>query len=230
MKVDYFPPLMPVMDVAGSATYDHSSFHITSTGGKIQDMKMTKGKVVIVDLDKISRGGVSKIDIDATVTGPMKTALKLLDSKPLEYPAMLGLKSEGVGGTAETQVNIKFPIRKALVLKDIKIKADATVAGRAAERRRRRHGPDGRADGAEVDNRRIKVEGKGKLGTMPADFDWVKNFSKDADGRQQAHRVAAARRRVGGEIRPAGNVRGEGHHAATVEYTLKQDKSACCWR
>ncbi len=225
-KVNYFPPLPPVLDVGGTAVYDQTSFHMDLTGGKLEDMKAGRSKVDITDLDKIADGGRSKIDIAATVSGPLKTALKVLDSKPLGYPAMLGIKSDSVEGKAEIEIGLKFPIHKALQLRDIVIGTKAklkevllkdVVAGMDLT-----GGPMGLA----VTNEQLNVTGKARLAGMSVDFDWVKYFHQDSPIASKLKASLDLDAPALGKFGIPENFAISGTLPATVEYSLKQDKSA----
>src|SRR5690606_13144547 len=112
-------------------------------------------------------------------TGPLRTALQVLDSKPLGYPAMLGIKSGEVKGQADVDVSFKFPIHHALAINDVQVEADAklkdvflkdVVAGMDLT---------GGPMDLSVSNASLKIKGKGKLAAMPVTFDWFKTFDKN---------------------------------------------------
>lgn len=180
IKVDYFPPLEPVLDAAGKATYDATNFNLAIKSGKLRDMKVTKSAIRIYDLDRIGAGEHSKIDIAVSLSGPLRTALQVLDAKPLEYPEMLGIRTKEVEGAADVDVSFKFPIHRGIRIGDVKVKADAKL--KDVLLRDIAAGMDlmGGPMDLSVDNGALKVKGKGKLAGMPVTFDWLKNFSKDA--------------------------------------------------
>lgn len=177
IRVDYFPPLMAVDDVRGQATYDEHAFQLAITGGKLGDMNVTKSQIAITDLAQSHAPDEhAKIDIAVSLTGPVKTALRVLDAKPLGYPQRLGIKSADVGGAADVDVSFAFPLHKNLALEEVSVEAKAKlndlalpdmVAGMAVS-----GGPMDLA----LSKGALSVKGSGKLGDMPMMFDWVKRF------------------------------------------------------
>lgn len=180
IKVDYFPPLMPVLDAQGRASYDADSFHLDISGGKLGDMRATKSTIHITQLSKLSATQYAEIDIAVSLQGPLKTALSVLDSKPLEYPKMLGIRSANVSGNTDVDVTFKFPIHKKLDINEVHVRAEAKahdvvlkniVAGLTLS---------GGPMDLVVDNGAVNVKGQALLTDVPVTFDWSKNFNTKA--------------------------------------------------
>jgi len=180
IKVDYFPPLMPVLGAQGRAFYDADAFNLDISGGKLGDMKATKSTIHITQLSKLSPTQHAEIDIAVSLKGPLKTALSVLDSKPLEYPKMLGINSADVAGDADVDVTFKFPIHKKLDIREVHVRAEAKahdvvlkniVAGLTLS---------GGPMDLVVDNGAVNVKGQALLTDVPVKFDWSKNFNTNA--------------------------------------------------
>lgn len=177
IKVDYFPPLMHVDDAVGVANYDTSSFNLDISGGKLGDMAVTRSVIKITGLDKAhDANNHSEIDIAVSLEGPLKTALEVLDSKPLEYPKMLGLSSSSVGGRAAVDVSFRFPLHKSLRLDEVKVKADARVHDVSLQNIVAGYPLTGGPLDLSVGGNALSIRGAGKLGDMPVTFDWNKHF------------------------------------------------------
>lgn len=186
IRVDYFPPLMPVEGVDGTAVYDHKSFSLDLAGGTLGDMKVGKSTVRITDLDIQDEKTHARIDIAAGLKGPLKTALRVLDSKPLEYPKELGIRTGAVEGSAAVDVRFRFPLYNDLALEEVDVAAEARledvllqdmVAGMALA---------GGPMDLSVTSREMKVKGKGKLAGMPVEFGWTRTFSGATAGEVRA--------------------------------------------
>ncbi len=187
IKVDYFPPLMPVEGAKGRAYYDAKSFNLDISGGKLGDMKATKSTIHITNLDHAgAKDKHAEIEIAVSLTGPLNTALSVLDSEPLGYPKMLGLDANAVKGTADVEVGFKFPIHKKLGIADVQVKATAkardvslnsVVAGLPLT---------GGPMDLTVSNGALNIKGNGLLSGTPVQFDWTKNFTKTAAFDQRA--------------------------------------------
>lgn len=177
IKVDYYPPLLPATDAKGRAFYDIKSFNLDINGGTLKDMKVTGSKIRITGLDEQDHDTDSNIDIDVSLSGPLKTALEVLDSKPLNYPSALGIKTDGVDGKTDVAVNFKFPLNKNLKIEQVDVRANAKLAdirlpGIVA-------GMDitGGPMTLDLGDSTLHVAGKAFVSDMAADFDWKKFFS-----------------------------------------------------
>lgn len=227
IRVDYFPPLMAVLDGTGTANYDATSFNLDITHGKLGDMTVTKSAIRITDLDKIGHdGGHSKIDIAVSLNGPLRTALKVLDSKPLEYPAMLGINSKDVEGQADVDVTFKFPIQRHIALKDVKVTADAKLKDVVLPDLVNGMAVSGGPMDLQVSNSVLKVKGSGKLDGMPMTFDWLKNFdvsesiSNKVIAKITLGSAALLKFGMPADMKPVGDM------PAQVTYTVGHDKAA----
>lgn len=178
IKVDYLPPLMPVENVRGRAKYDAHRFDLAITGGTLGDMKVSKSAIAITGLADGNADTDIEIDIKVSVAGPVGTALKVLDSKPLGYTKMLGISSADAGGTAEVDLSLHFPIHRKLDITDVKVEADAKLTDMRLPAMVAGMTVSGGPMALRVDNGALNVKGSGKLGDAPMTFDWVKNFDR----------------------------------------------------
>lgn len=181
IKVDYFAPLLPVLDTVGTASFDPQSFNLDITGGKLGDMDVTKSTIKIFNLGHHTDGTRPAIDIDVSLQGPLKTALSVLDSKPLEYPKKLGLISADVGGDVDVNVNFKFPLHHALDIHEVEVKAEAKAKNVALKNIVAGMDLTGGPIDLTVGAGTLNVKGKGSLDKMPVDFNWTKNFNESAE-------------------------------------------------
>ena len=226
IDVNYLPTMPPVLDVSGHAKYDRTSFLMDLKGGKLLDMKVGKSKVNITDLDKIGNGGHCQIEVISNAEGALKSALKVIDSKPLEYPEKLGLKSAETEGRTKVDLTLKFPIKKSLTLPEIRIDAKADLDDVKLKDIVAGLDLTGGPMQLDVNNDRLKVKGKGALGGMPATFDWLKNFTPGADVsmKVKADAVLDAPGLAAFGVPAVMGV--SGTLPAKIDYTLKSDKSA----
>lgn len=177
IKVDYFPPLLPATEAKGVATFDDKSFNIDISGGKLDDMTVIKSAIRITDLDKQDAVTNAYIDIDVDLTGPLKTALLVLDSDNLKFPSSLGIDPKTVEGQSDVNVRFFFPLNKNLKVEEVKVTAKAkareirlpsVVAGLNIS---------GGPMEINVDNGELNVKGSGKISSSAVDFDWKKSFN-----------------------------------------------------
>lgn len=227
IKVDYLPPLEPVLDAKGTARYDKTTFNLDITGGKLRDMTVAKSVIHITDLHHAaSPTEHAHIDIAVALKGPLKTALEVLDEKPLEYAKGLGLKTADAQGAAEVNVDFKFPLHKKLTMDDVKVKADATLSDVMLKNMVAGMTLAGGPMALSVDNASLKVKGNGRLSGMPLTFDWTKYFAHDAPVQS---RLKATLPLDVAALKAFGVPSGYGFSGtlpADVDYTQKADKTA----
>ncbi|HCS23570.1 MAG TPA: AsmA-like C-terminal domain-containing protein [Alphaproteobacteria bacterium] len=201
IKVDYFPPLMAVENVRGQATYNTERFDLALTGGTLGDMTVSKSNIAITGLDHHDPNKDIEIDIKVSLAGPVKTALEVLDAKPLGYPKMLGIQSADVKGKADVDVSFKFPIHRKLDISEVHVAAEAKLNDMLLPNMVSGMDITGGPMDLRVDNGALHVKGEGRLGDMPMTFDWTKNFDrkKSFDSNVSAALTLddAARRRFG---------------------------------
>lgn len=177
IDVDYFPPLMKVTGAVGQARYDHTSFNLDISGGALGDMQVKKSKISITDLDKITAETHAHIDISVLLSGSLKTALQVLDSAPLHYPSKMGLKADQVSGTAEVDVNFKFPLYKELTISEVKVAAKADISDVSLPDVAAGYALTGGPLQLALGDGNLAIKGKGRFGGAPIDLDWKKNFT-----------------------------------------------------
>ncbi len=226
IDVNYLSTMPPVLDVDGHAKYDRTSFKMDLAGGKLLDMKVGKSKVNITDLDKVGNSGHCQIEVISNAEGSLRSALKVIDSKPLQFPEKLGIKSAEVEGKTKVDLTLKFPIKKALTLPEIRIDAKADLNDVKLKDIVAGLDLTGGPMALDVNNDRLKVKGKGALGGMPATFDWLKNFTPGADVSMTV-KADATLDAPGLAAFGVPAVMGvSGRLPANIDYTLKSDKSA----
>ncbi len=203
VKVDYYPPLLAVTKVKGRARYDQKSFNIDVSGGELGDMRVTGSKIAITDLDIQNDTIHSRIDIAASLKGPLKTALKVLDSPPLQYPKKLGIQTADVAGETALDVNFKFPLYAKLAIDDVKVTAKAKLDNVLLKGMVGRPAPLRRTDGSIAQQRRAQRQGQGASGRDACHLRLAQEFFCERGHRQQGGGVSAAGCRRAGQLRCA---------------------------
>ncbi|MBL1146632.1 MAG: hypothetical protein HND56_04680 [Pseudomonadota bacterium] len=173
VTVDYLPDLPAVSGVKGRAAYTKDSFDINTSGGKMRDMQIKAGKILISDI------GTKKvrIDIATDVAGPLKTAFYALSQKPLQFTRMFAFDMEKSAGKAAVDLTLAFPLKKGLKISDVKVTAKAKLADVAIPAFLNEFGLTGGDFNLSVDNKSMTVDGKGALGKAPMTFVWKNHFS-----------------------------------------------------
>ena len=171
--VHYFKPLPPIVDAQGSVAIERDRVRITVTGGRVSDLVLADGRIDITGLE----ADRARMELQGRVTGPLATALSVLDHPRLGYASRVGLRPDRVRGRLAMRIHGKFPLIDALALDDVKLGAAGTLADTAA---------DGvflgrdLAQGAlrfELDNQGMKIDGKARISGIAADVGWHEDFS-----------------------------------------------------
>ncbi len=226
IKVDYFPPMTPVTKVSGKAVYDQKSFSLDITGGALNDMQVTKSKINITGLNIKKRKKPSKIDINVSLKGPLKTALKVLDGKPLQYPKKLGIKTTNMTGNTSVDVNFKFPLHKKLSLPEVKVTANAKLDNVIFKDIISGCTLSGGPMKLSIRNNAMTVKGDGKLKGMPVKFKWLKNFEEGADVPSKIDATLPLNAKALEQFGIPDDFKMTGILPAAVTYTVTGDKTA----
>jgi uncharacterized protein DUF3971/AsmA-like protein len=200
LTVDYKHPLPPVLKVDGSATFDQTHMELFPTSGVLKRQRITGGKIVITDLEKIDQ----YIDIKLDVTGPLRDALEVIDAKPLQYAHEVGLDPATVDGMADGHLAFKFMLDHRTTMDDVELAVRAQIAGAAIRQVAFQQDLDQGDLQLRLDRGQMQVEGTARLGGVPAAIGWVQYF-KARDGVRSRYTARgelddAARRRFGFEL------------------------------
>ena len=72
---------------------------------------------------------VETMTIDLPISGPLRDALEVLDTKPFRYAHEIGLDPTRIGGKAEAQLHFKLPLVNDLKFDQVDYAAKATLTG-----------------------------------------------------------------------------------------------------
>ncbi|PWC34267.1 DUF3971 domain-containing protein [Azospirillum sp. TSO35-2] len=178
IAVRYFHDLTPVTGAAMEATTDGKTFSIQTKGGRVGDIEVGDGKVLIGGLDI----GKETMDIRVPVQGPVRSILTLIDMPPLGYPSKLELDPKRTQGTAEAQLHFAFPLLADLKIEDLnldvtgklhKVGVEKVAAGLNAT--------DGELSLA-LDLKAMTIKGATKLDGIPVALEWKEAFDSAAKG------------------------------------------------
>ncbi len=123
VTVDYLSPMPKVDDVNARIYLYPDKVHILTETGKVGDLKLLKGDILLTDVDIDPSWAKIKLNIE----GPVAQALKLLDSPPLEFPKDFGIVSEKASGTAQIETDLFFRLDTDIEPKDVQVLAQATL-------------------------------------------------------------------------------------------------------
>ncbi|MGB8182641.1 MAG: DUF3971 domain-containing protein [Stellaceae bacterium] len=196
LTIEYFPPLEPIRGVNGTVAFDRKHMDFTPTSGRVLDGRATAASVKLYNLDTNNEMG----DIDVTLSGPLHDALKVLDTKPLEYAKALGLDAEHAQGTFTAHVFFRLPLKHDLDFDEVEYRTEAQLSAVAIP-----HAFFNRdlSDGEfkmTLDRSALTLDGTAAIDGAPMKLNWVENLTKKGPQRRytvQGRLDDAARKRLG---------------------------------
>ena len=175
MTIHYMRPMPPVRKVSGKGRFDGVDLVIDISDGAIGELKVVAGQVAIKGLT--GPAPVETAHINATITGPVRETLTLLDKYPLNFISPFGIDPMKTRGAQTTKVAFKFPLLAALTVDKVdvavsarleNIEAPAGVLGANITQ--------GNFD-LSVDKERLVAKGEGALSGVPVQLTWTENFT-----------------------------------------------------
>ena len=184
IQVNYLEGLPPVGDVAGSATFDSTSFTLAINSGRLRDLSLTAGDIAITGMDL----PIETIDIELVVSGPARTTLEVVDSPRLGYVTQLGMDPSSASGSLAGRLRFKFPLISDVAFDQVEIAASANLAdvGFVDPELGEISGINGTLT---LDGRGMSIAGDASYSQIPLTVEWTENF---VDDRAYRTRVAAS--------------------------------------
>lgn len=223
LTIEYFPPLEAVRGVNGTVAFDRTHMDFAPTSGHVLDGQATAASVKLYNLDTNNEMG----DIDVSLSGPLRDALKVLDTKPLQYAKALGLDAEHASGDFTAHIFFRLPLKHDLNFDEVEYRTEAQLSGVAVP-----HAFFNRdlSDGAfkmTLDRTALTLDGTAAIDGAPMKLTWVENLGKQALRRRytvQGQLDDAARTRLGLDFPDYATVHGPVDVALT--YGLRADRRA----
>lgn len=179
MTVDYFEGFPKVRHVDGQATYDQKNFYIQTKSGTVEGLTIHKSDITIANLDQEDQ----HMTIDLDISGPLKDALKIIDTEPLGLAKKFGVDIAKVSGENVTHVHFAFPVETTLTTDQVDVKAtsklenvDIPNALASSKEGPKFHLSKGIID-LNVSKEQLQASGKVLLNGVPADLVWTEKFA-----------------------------------------------------
>lgn len=177
--VHYLRPMEPITDGVGVARINGHEAVIDVVQGRLRDIVAEKGRIVIGGLDGPSKG--ETIKIEATVAGPVRDALEVLDSEPLGFISGFGIDPKQTTGTQRTNVVFAFPLLNEIKVDEIAVATSSRLVDFSAEEAA--FGlpiAKGNLD-LEVNPDGLEARGTAEIGQIPIGLTWIERFSDDGE-------------------------------------------------
>ncbi len=186
LTVEYFRPLPPVRNVAGTARFDRTQIEFKATGGNVGDIHATAATARFDRLD--THDEQAKITVAAQ--GSLVDALALLDTPPLYYARDIGLDPKRAGGRFSAQLSFAFPLLNDLQAKDVAYGADAKLTDVALGAVMLGRDLSNGALQLKLDPAAVQVDGTAQLAGVPLNLSWKQSLDAKAPVRTH-YRVKA---------------------------------------
>ena len=191
LSIVYVSGLPPVQTKEAKLTVSGTAFAVDIPDAKIVvpsggEIALGQGRFYIPDLRVDPQQGV----ITYTATGATPTVLELLDHEPLGYLRAVGMKPDFLGGTAEGNFTLNFPLLSNLEFKQIKLKGAARLNDAIASNLVGDAEVTGGTLDVNVTEQAVEAKGTVNIKGVPAELAWQRIFYTP-DDRQPPIKVTA---------------------------------------
>ncbi len=179
LTVGYFETMPPLTGVDGSATFTARRMDFALTAGRVGDIRLDNGSVVITGIG-IKGRDTTQLLVMAAIDSPLDQALGLLDHRPLEVAKKLEIGPGDASGQARVDLTLSLPLHRDVEASELRILASAQLRNAGI-----RNLPGGLdlSDGnftLKVDNSGADLTGRGALDQIPLAIEWRENFADSA--------------------------------------------------
>lgn len=202
LTVHYLAPMPPITDGVATATFNAQTFKADISAGRVGDVKIEKGHLLITGLDVEDQF----IKVGGDLTATMPAALTLLDHPRLGYASKLGIRPGDSAGDAKANIEFDLPAAKDLTFKDVTVAVSAEITHVGLKQAR--FGQD-LTDGTlslKLDKKGMEVKGPVVFAGMPLAITWMEYFTDDAPITQKFRAIGPAsadqRALLGFDFRP----------------------------
>ncbi|MGH6920153.1 MAG: DUF3971 domain-containing protein, partial [Geminicoccaceae bacterium] len=201
LTVGYYEDLPPLTAVDGSASFTARRMDFRIDAGRIGDIALDGGSVVITGMGIPGRE-TTQLEVRARAVGGLRDILALIDHPPLSLAAKARISPADAAGMASVDLAIGLPLHRDVTDEEVRVTASATLSDAAI-----RTPSFALQDGSlrlEVDNDGFDLSGDASVEDIPLQIEVRENFAADApfERRYQARGVvdAAAIARLAGEL------------------------------
>lgn len=174
-SVHYLRPMPPITDINGEVIFGLRTVEVLPDTGHVGNLVIQPGGTV-----RISglADDIQWTEISADIVGPVREALRLVDSEPLKLLSAIGtVDPEQISGHGVTHLEMRFPLLNDLKLVDMTVKATSRVTdGVVKDAIPGRTLTEGVLDLA-VDLDQLDIKGQGKVNGVPMTLGWNEKFS-----------------------------------------------------
>lgn len=175
-QVHYLPDMPPVAGADAVATFDLDHMTAELTSGSIGNIKLLASTVEITDFQK----SIQNIHLPLHISTPIPDALAFIDAPRFGFAKAIGLKPDEIGGTADLNLNLQFPLLRNLALKDIKFGAKAHLSNMSSSNLVPKLNLTQGSLGLDLDDTGFSLMGSVELNKVPFEISWQQAFHESS--------------------------------------------------
>ena len=176
VTVHYLGEMPVVLDAAGRAEFDATSFKIYADQGNADGLIVENASIEFTKLDE----PVPSADIEVVAHGSVQKALELIDAEPLGFAKRLGIDPKQITGDQATRVRLYFPLLRAVTFDDVEVAAATRIENAKVTKAFRDLDI---ADGAfelQVNTKGLDLRGDAAIGQGRTNIKWIESFADKA--------------------------------------------------
>jgi hypothetical protein len=173
LTVEYFAPLEPARGIDGTATFDRTQIDFAPVSGHVLDAPITHATVRLYQLDTNDETA----DVDVSTRGPLREALTVLDTDPLDYAKALSLDAAHASGDFTAHLFFRVPLKHDLDLDEVEYRADAELTGVAVPNAMFNRDLGNGNFHLTLDSTALTLDGSADLATVPVKLSWTESFA-----------------------------------------------------
>jgi uncharacterized protein YhdP len=177
LSVGYYKELPPLTGVDGSATFTARRMDFAIEAGRIGDIVLDGGSVVITGMGIPGRE-TTQLEVRTKADGPLRDVLALIDHPPLHLASKADVSPAEAAGKASIDLAIGMPLHRDVTDEEVRFRAGAKLTDAAV-----RTPSFALADGAlnlEVDDAGFDLTGDALVEGIPLQIEVRGNFADDA--------------------------------------------------
>lgn len=174
ITVHYLGEMPSVLDAAGHAEFDATSFNIYVNQGNADGLRVDDASIKLTKLDE----PVPSADIEVVAHGSVQKALELIDAEPLGFAKRLGIDPNQITGDQATRVRLHFPLLRDVTFDDVDVAAATRIENAKVTKAFRDLDI---ADGSfelQVNTKGLDLGGVAAIGQGRTNIKWIESFDE----------------------------------------------------
>lgn len=219
LTIHYLKPLPPIVEAAGTASFDATGLSATFSAGHVGDIAIEGGRLDLTGFEKKTQ----YVRVEGMARASLMAALTLLDHPRLGYVSALGIDPAKTTGQTVTKLSFAFPAEKDLRFEQVNLTAESNIVGAGIKSVMFGKDLDNANLSLSLDRKSMTIEGTGRFAGIPSALSWRENFAGDGYGSLislQGTADADQRAALGLDLRPIV----DGPVGFNVAYTTYRDR------